>query len=530
VKKINKYQMLFFILLAGLAVFRLFYISTVNLCYDEAYNWDWSQQLALSYYSQPGMVAWWIRFFTWIGGNTEFGIRLSAVTASVISTVLLYFLTKGVTKSDKISFLTTMTLQFSPMGTLGSILIMHDVVNMPFWILSFFCLWKVVSTKNPPLTSPSPFLRLRSGQARGEDKGEGWWYLWGISYGLSMNSKLSSVLIVLCVIIFLLLSEKNRFYLLRKEFYFGLLLAFGLFIHNILWNIKQGFPTYKHIFGLGSTHQPELLKSTFEFFGSQFVSVSPVIFVLMIISLVYLLYQGIKYKNDGYLFIVSSSLSIFLFFGLLSFRSKVEPNWANIAYPIGIMSVYVYLEKVRWKKYIKSGLILFSFLFSIFVSAIILYPEIAVKYLGIRVSPENDRTNEVHGWDALGQRISELLSEHTEPLFISGPDYQLTAIIRFYTKGHPKSYCFVHTDRRHNQYDIWGGWDELKGKDGLFINYEKVDHYLMKALEGAFESVQLIEELEIYRKGYSDIPIRKIKIFYCKNFLGLEKTRKPDYY
>ena len=49
VKKINKYQMLFFILLAGLAVFRLFYISTVNLCYDEAYNWDWSQQLALSY-------------------------------------------------------------------------------------------------------------------------------------------------------------------------------------------------------------------------------------------------------------------------------------------------------------------------------------------------------------------------------------------------------------------------------------------------------------------------------------------------
>ncbi len=92
----RNYKLFFWLSLGILVIFRFWVNGKVLLTGDEAYHWEWSRHLAWGYYDHPPMVAYLIRSFTWLGGNTLRAVRAVAVLLSTLSVVLVYLLTKQI--------------------------------------------------------------------------------------------------------------------------------------------------------------------------------------------------------------------------------------------------------------------------------------------------------------------------------------------------------------------------------------------------------------------------------------------------
>ena len=76
--------------------------------------------------------------------------------------------------------------------------------------------------------------------------------------------------------------------------------------------------------------------------------------------------------------------------------------------PAGFVLLYVCISEIKWKKFIKITVLSTGFISAVFISFLILYPS-NLKTFGISVKPENNRTNEVKGWDVLGKEIAATL-------------------------------------------------------------------------------------------------------------------------
>jgi hypothetical protein len=93
-----------------------------------------------------------------------------------------------------------------------------------------------------------------------------------------------------------------------------------------------------------------------------------------------------------------------------------------------------------------------------------------IRFGPLEIDPDWDASNALVGGRELGNELSQWLEGPAdERPFIFSDRYQLAALAAFYTKGRPRVYCANLTGRRMNQYDLWGGWDQLKGRDALFV-------------------------------------------------------------
>jgi hypothetical protein len=66
-----------------------------------------------------------------------------------------------------------------------------------------------------------------------------------------------------------------------------------------------------------------------------------------------------------------------------------------------------------------------------------------------------------------------------------------------------------------NQYDIWGGWDELVGRDGVFVMSGDSDP--PEDLRTAFRTVERVRTVAVSRHGR---PLHTFSIFHGQEFLG----------
>ncbi len=221
-KKPRLYPVLLFFLLLSVTILRLLYSRSLTLDPDETYYWEWSRHLALSYYDHPPLVAYLISLFTRLGGNSALFVRMGAVTLALGATLLLYFLAKDMFREEKIAFLSALLFIIVPIFSVGAIVITPDTPLSFFWILSLYFLYKVATREK-----------------------SGWWYLLGISLGLGLLSKYTMILFVPSLFLFLLLSGKNRKWLLRKELYLALFIALLLFSPVIFWNSQHAWISFR---------------------------------------------------------------------------------------------------------------------------------------------------------------------------------------------------------------------------------------------------------------------------------------------
>lgn len=500
--KISYFGMFLLIFILS-TVYRLSFIATVHhtLSPEEAQYWDWSRHLDWSYYSKPPLIAFLIRFCTMILGSTAFTVRLSAVVISVMLGILTWKWTKEIFKSERIAFFTTLVLNFIPLYAVGAIIITTDTPLAIFWAATLYALYKAIFENQ-----------------------KNYWYLSGILFGLGMLSKYTMVLLAPCLLIYLLVLPEHRFWLKRKEPYQAGLIGLIMFLPVIYWNYAHGWVTFRHVAGQanvggGFVIQP---KEFFNFFVSQLGVISPFLFLGMLYS-AYDKIRKEKMKMDNKLkFLLCTSIPFYLFFQLKSAQGKVEANWAAPAYYSWVIFLVAYFdnwyEKMKvTKKVVYSQMAIWvSILCAVLITAV-MHDTNIIRELGFHFPPSKDPTNRLVGWDQLGEQVSkvEMAMPTTQKTFLFSGEYQITAELAFYVKGQPSVYC-ANLDRRMNQYDLWGGFENKKGWNAVYVTYDE-----RKTLDARIKnSFDKVEPPLIFHVMKKEIVYNDFRIYRCYGFHG----------
>jgi undecaprenyl-diphosphatase len=350
------------------------------------------------------------------------------------------------------------------------------------------------------------------------------WYGAGAAFGLGLLSKYTMFMLVPCVCLWLISSPRQRYWFRRREPYEALILGLLIFSPVVVWNARHGWYSFQHVLiqagGGGGRPLLAALKGGPEFFATQVGAISPLLFLLLVLAIRWAWREGVGRDREDLLLLVCASAPVFLFFQAWSFFSKVQANWAAHAYLPAAVAAAGWYES--WfaagvRRHSRSRLSQFL-VASIMLPALVLplaFAPDALEWAGVRVPPALDLVSKrLRGWPELGQAAGEIMSRGPRPPFVASDRYQIASQLAFYVPGQPTVYN-ANFGRRMNQYDIWGGWDELVGRDGVFVMYGAVDP--PDDLRTAFQAVERVRTLVVSQHGR---PLHTFSIFYGQDFRG----------
>jgi 4-amino-4-deoxy-L-arabinose transferase-like glycosyltransferase len=419
-------------------VFRLWFVGQIDLAEDEAYYWDWSRTLALSYYEQGPMLGLAIRAATELFGTSELSVRLPAVLGALLVSGMAAWscVHLGVAR---LAPWTVLAFNGMLLFAVGGVMMMHDSLLGLFWMLAIVAAMK----------------------ARQDPR---WWLAAGLAAGLGFLSKYNGVLLFLCLGLFALARPQERRSVGRSGWFWGGGLLGSLAAVPVLWwNWANKWPTFVHTAGLaGGDASRRGHRTVLEFVGSQFGLVTPLLMGLVVAAWIWLWRQRREASYERWL-LFCASLPVAAFFLLLSLRTRIEGNWAAQAYLGGLLLVPVWLAERgprsgRLAAWALGIALLFSGITHLqAVSPFLPFPQAHAKL---------DTLARVDGWRELGQRVQAERSAMGGAL-IGARSYQMVAVMGFYNADRPRP-LLIHPGRK-SQYSLWGGNEAAAGANAILV-------------------------------------------------------------
>ena len=461
-----------FLILALRYLYILFY--PIDLAPDEALYWEYSRRPDISYYSKPPLVGYLILLSTALLGDTEIGVRFFPPIFALLSSLIIYRFSRDLGLSETKALGASLLPHFLAGPSLNAVLMTIDAPFIFFYSLSLWILYRALSGQS---------LRL--------------WILGGVSSALALLSKYTAVFLIPGLVLF-------RPRLLRERpFWIFVGVMFLAFLPVLLWNALNDFVGFRHLIFLAGKKEGDgpflTLKYLPEFILGQMAILSVIPFFFMLVGF----YRALKEKRKEDLYLTLAVLPVFLFFLLLSFKTRVYANWSAFPYMAGIILAV---------KFMGTRALIASFILGL-ISLLPLYFPL--------LPPDLDMKKRVVGWEELGRKVSEIYNPTTD--FIIAPTYQLSSELAFYVRGKPYTYC-INLGRRMNDYDLWKeNLPRERGKNAVFVTYWDLDPRVREA----FEEV-LYEGVFEYR--YRSKVIRRLKIYRLRGFKGYIKEEIPTRY
>jgi 4-amino-4-deoxy-L-arabinose transferase-like glycosyltransferase len=499
---VRSYRTFTFLLIVALSLFHLWFIASGRwpLSGDEAHYWEWSRRLDWSYYSKGPMVAYLIALGTRLAGSTALGVRLPAILLAAGLAAIAALLASRLFQSARAGLLSVLILSVIPLYAVGSVLMTIDPPFVFCWTLAAYCLSRAT--------------RRRSEMA---------WYGAGIAFGLGLLSKYTMAMLAPCTLLWLLTSPRLRPWLRRREPYEAALLGLLIFSPVVVWNLRHGMLSGRHVLtqaGMQAGGHTLSLRWAGEFLGSQLLLVSPLLFLLLGAAAVWAWREGERAGREELRLLVCLSVPVFLFFQAWSLASKVQANWAAHAYVTAAVALAGWAEtwggwgSARRRTRRLNALLLASIILPAAALPLAFFPEL-LGIVGGQIPASVDLVaKRLRGWPELGQAVGEVMREAPQPPFLMSDRYQLASELAFYVPGQPRVFN-PNLGRRMNQYDLWGGWEALRGRDGLLVVYGTLE--TPTALREAFAQVELVRQVPIRQDGRL---LRTFTIFRGRDFLG----------
>lgn len=458
--------------------------GNVGLGPDEAQYWTWSHLLDWGYYSKPPGIAWQIAVGTWLFGDTELGVRFGSLIIGALLPLAVFRLGKSCKLMPSTCMWAGIIMALCPLGLLSSLLAITDGGIVLFWTLACITL----------CSYPSMLLI-------GACVLCGALFKWQIYY------------FWLFVILF-----KNHLPNFRWINYFGgvLVSLIGL-APSLIWNVNHGWATFRHVGGNLAVNAPAqgIQGNFWGFLGEQAILLSPIIFLILIASLVYLM-RKCKEVDWPVWFCGMSTLIILSTHLLLSIVKKLQGNWCDYVYPGAIVFLCWYAcEKTAWgKKGLAAGIALsLSLLF------------IPLPY---RMSPIKHNL----GWHNLARHL-KAAGYDPQHHFLFGDKYQMSSILSFYSEGQKRAYFLNLRHIRHNQFSFWPSMaDEQKGETGYFVVTENYPHMeknfpiwikeYQEMLQKYFKEVHYLGEVPLYEER--GVVLKAALIFKGVDYNGIEPS------
>lgn len=342
---INNALKLFFIVVVINAICNSYY----ELHYDEAYYWVYSKNLALSYFDHPPLIAYIIKLFNFLP-LSEFGVRLPALILNTITCILAYFLSKRIF-NKLIAQIALLLYIASPFIEGAFFLITPDVPLLFFWLLTLYCLYIGI------FENKIKYL-----------------YFAGISCGFALLSKYIAILLLPSTFIYLIVSNKYRKLLVKKDIYLSLFISVFVFSPVIIWNYQHNWTSFLFQFhhGVSSSYFKITFDNLLDYLSGQILISNCILFF----SLTYFIIKDYKliFSDEKLKFLFIFFIIPFITFFYFSLNKHMEANWAIISYISGYILLARLIVIHNKPNLIKYSLLVIAIIFIIFKSMIFWFP------------------------------------------------------------------------------------------------------------------------------------------------------------
>jgi hypothetical protein len=452
---------------------------------DAADHWVWSQYLSWGYYEHPPMIAWVIRFFTILFGNTQLALAFGSQAITLLSFLPIFLLARRMFDA-RTAFFSVLCLEAMPLILVGSMIFIIDTVLLLFFLWAALAFWKGIEQGNPNTL-----------------------YWAGLALGLALLSKITAVLFPLSCFMYLLVSPERRRILLNSRLYLALLISLLVFSPFIYWNMTHGWISIQGQLEKGLTGGKDWNQTLGFWFGQPLI-IGPVLFFFALKALK----QGLKkFKQDARMaYLVLLTIIPLLIFGLAAFRGKYsDPTWTDIGWPFGAILLGNYfserLHTASTKKaFLVGGLIFLTSWLPISLLALhTLHPFIPVPI-------QNDRTLELRGWRQLGEALGREYTRYfpgQQKVYVVTEEYQLAGAVSFYAPQHPIPFSFGKEKR-----NFWVTAEELKKNGALMVCKPENCDWDQQRIRPWFQTIRLVSTIPFFRQGKLS---KEFQVFYCSN-------------
>lgn len=284
-----------------------------QLHYDEAYYWTWGQNLSLSYFDHPPMVAYMIRLAS-LFGHSEFWVRFPALVSAVITLFVLYHLAFRMF-GRRVAEIAAILGFSMPIIQATAFIITPDSPLLMFWALTLYSFYIWVFEEKTIYV-----------------------YLAGLFAGCALLSKYIGLFIYPGLFLFLITSRQYRLLLLKKDVYLAFILSIIVATPVLVWNYKHNWVSFIYQFYHGIDVNGNISFSNVgDYLGGQLFISGPFIFT----AAFYFLYKNFRqvFTTPKLAFLFYPVVFGFLFFLYCSITKHIEANWPGPIY----LSIVVFL-------------------------------------------------------------------------------------------------------------------------------------------------------------------------------------------
>ncbi len=463
------------VLLAAIVVVRFVVILRVGLFSDEAYYWEWSRHLALSYYDHPPAVAYAIALSTSLLGRTRFAVHLPAFVFALLTSAVLYRLARDLFPGRRaVAWWAVLAANVSPLFGIGAVFTTPDAPCTFFWVLATWLVWR--ATHGAPRA----------------------WYLAGAAVGAGLLSKYTTVLLPVAVAAYLA-SRRQRHWWRRHEPWVAALIAAALATPILLWNAQHGWASlsYQLVDRHLGPFQP--LPTLRRFLVSQ-QALSPLLWAVCMVALARSAVLA-RRGSDEHAFLVAGSATVLAFFGVFALHTWVNPNWTGLAYVPLLVSAADLVDRRHWAIRIVPLAVAALMTAALYVQGL---------WLPFPITGPNDVAGDLHGWDELAVRVRSLRAGMPDPerTFVYARRFQYAALAAFHV-GDGVEVTRLGTTR--DAYDDWRDDARLAGRDAILFG----DSWQPPAPYVGFRACQPAGDLPIVRGGRT---VRTFLFWRCRSY------------
>ena len=471
--------------LSILFIYRIAVINTlhVDVFFDEAYYYFWSQNIEWGYYSKPPVVAWLIAISTALFGPTELGLKIFSPLLYTLTGYVVFEFAKTL-YSERIALLAAVIFSSTPLIGFNSLFITTDAPLLFFW--SITCLYFVRALNSTSLSV---------------------WVLLGIYSGLGLLSKYSFIVLLFGLLLFVILQGRFRL-LYSPRCLVALFICIALFSTNLIWNGQHNFIAFSHTRDIA-----QLNKSLFhfdqlaEFLLAQVIAFG-LVWTTVVVGTIHTKWNCLL-QNDRMLLLACITVPILLIIAIQAFLSRAFVNWAA-PFVIGA-SIITALTIIKLdKKVLILGLLVNLLLLSLAYH----WPQL-LELANVPQHRGNSPYYRLAGWREVSFKCEQTLSRYPQATVVSD-SRELLSYIGFYNGLHISQLSFWNPQRTDiaNHYDLLSNIGDIKKRD-------KQDYLFLSAKPISFDIQQSFEQInlvEVVRFQFNTEIHRKVYIYHAVNF------------
>lgn len=542
-------------LAVGLTVARLAYLAFLcpyDLIEDEAHYWEWSRRLDWSYYTKGPGIALVIRAATELLGTSELAVRVPAVLAAGIATVLTGLLAADAASrfgkpNWRIGLFAAACLQLAPINQLVALVSTIDGPYLACWAAACWAGWRAL------------------------ERGSYWaWPALGAAIGAGFLFKYTILLLPPGILLYALLQRWAREDLVLARTWerwagAGLVIAILGLAPVVIWNASHGWPTVRHLLGHLGLPSGDIVPGadtarwtpawTIEFISMQIGVVGPALALGLLTGVAGTWAWWVESRRGkgataprvardtdegtrigGRLYLLCCAAPILVFYFGVTFFSEAEGNWALGAYvsllalagwgaadgmreyraklsvwrgfapPSRPWSGYLRrkpetIGQILWHATLAYGLIAGIGMLRVdLVRAGLERIDAAAARLGVPTQlARGVPVGRFIGARQMGEHAAEIIEDLRDRMglepFVVARHYGRASLLAFYLPGRPVVYCSSSWfGGRPTQYDYWEDTDlrdpRLLGRPALLVGHDR------EAWARGFRSLAEIGELQ----------------------------------